>query len=80
MSARRRKWYWFALATSALATLYCYSGVVMNAHFSMSGSAAQAAGHILAAKIFAALTVVGLLSTFLYALLLWQNRKQRRQA
>jgi len=65
------------LAASVLATLYCYSGVVMNAIFSMSGSAAQAAGHRLAVKIFAALTLVGLLSTLLCIVLLWRTRPSR---
>jgi hypothetical protein len=60
-----------------LATLYCYSGVVMNAHFSMLGSAAQSAGHVLAGKIFAALTLAGLAVSLLCIVALWRTQRSR---
>ena len=74
---RRRRWLGLGLAVSVLTTLYCFSGVVMNAHFSMLGSEAQSAGHVLAAKIFAALTLVGLLATLSCLIALWRTRPSR---
>ena len=77
VNKHRRRWAWSGLLVSVLATLYCYSGVVMNGHFAMMGSAAQSAGHLLAAKVFVALTLVGLVSTFLCVVVLWRTRPSR---
>ncbi len=65
------------LVVSVLATLYCYSGAVMNAHFSMTGTAAQSAGHVVAAKIFAALTLFGIAISLLCVVALWRTRPPR---
>ena len=72
-SSRRRRWYWLGLAVSVLATLYCFSGFVMNAHFSMM----ESDGHMLAAKIFAALTYVGLVLSLFCVVMLWRARPSR---
>jgi hypothetical protein len=78
--SHRRRWAWFGLIVSVLTTLYCYSGVVMNAHFSMIGSAAKSDGHMLAAKIFAALTLVGFAAIVLCGVVLGRTRPSRLQA
>lgn len=49
----------------------------MNADFSMMGSAAQSAGHVLAAKIFTGLTLAGLALSLFCALALWRTRPSR---
>jgi hypothetical protein len=75
---RRRVLYWLALAFSILAALYCWSGVAMNASFAVaSPTPAAAAGHRLAAEIFAGLTLVSLLAAAASAVALWRTRRSR---
>ena len=74
---RRRAWWWLRLTLSILTTLYCFSGVVMNAHFSMTGSTARSAEHVLAAEIFLGLTLLGVLLTLRCVIQLWRTRPSR---
>jgi hypothetical protein len=56
---RRRRWGCLGSILSVMFTFYCVSGVIMNADFATVGSGAQSAGHMLAARIFTALTLAG---------------------
>jgi len=49
----------------------------MNAHFSMTGSTARSAEHVLAAEIFLGLTLLGVLLTLRCVIQLWRTRPSR---
>lgn len=72
---RHRRWWRFGTLFSIIGSVYCLSGVIMNADFAMMGSAAQQAGHRLAAQIFAALTLLCLAGSALCGVLLWRTRR-----
>ena len=73
----RRGLYWFALVLSILAALYCWSGVVMNGHFAMLAAPHAAAGHVLAARIFAGLSLAAVVAAGASAVALWRSRRTR---
>jgi hypothetical protein len=72
---RRRRWGCLGLILSVMFTIYCVSGVIMNADFATMAPGAQSAGHILAARIFTALTLAGLLSLLFCSVVLWRARR-----
>ena len=74
----RRSLYWLALILSVLAALYCLSGVVMNGHFAMLAAGEAGAGHRLAARVFAGLSLASVILAAASAVALWRSRRARR--